>query len=55
MDTATLATLTELASSLTLSVFLLYAWWKEREERVRRTDELVSHYEKHHTDPSVSE
>jgi hypothetical protein len=47
MDANSLKTLTDLAGSLTLSVFLLYAWFKEREERIARTDAFLKHMDTH--------
>jgi hypothetical protein len=47
MDSNSLKALTELAGSLTLSVFLLFAWYKEREERIARTDAFLKHMDTH--------
>jgi hypothetical protein len=52
MDTTTLKTLTELAGTLTTTMFLFFAWYQERNERLKRTDDMLAHYEKHHTKPS---
>ena len=51
MDASQIKALTEFAGSLTLSVFLLYAWFKEREERIARTDAYIKHLDTHALPP----
>lgn len=47
MDTITTANLAELASTISLTGFLLYAWYKEREDRITAYNRLFDHLEGH--------
>jgi len=47
MDSITTDQWLELGRTISLTVFLLYAWYKEREERIKRTDSLIAHLEGH--------
>ncbi len=45
MDTITMESLSQLANTMSLSAFLLYAWYQERKERMSAVERLVSHLE----------
>lgn len=45
MDSMTSESWIELSRTISLTVFLLFAWYKEREERIKRTDAYIDHLE----------